>query len=250
LKTEQPLASYNGKPQKEDGYTPIANELLEAILLADLSKRQLLVVMAIARMTFGYSKKADALSTVQIASMTGINRPKVSETLKELIEMNVVQKHDAGRMAHGFFVSEISINKHYKNWTATDTKLIPVDRCQNGIGYQNGTGTEMVPPTDTKLGTGQIPKRDTHKAIKTIKQISTKETSIPDDFSISERVVKWASEKGHKNLDQHLENFVLAAKAKNYKYSDWDSAFMVAIRKNWANVVATTKAPDWKKDLL
>jgi len=36
--------------------------------------------MAIARMTFGFSKKSDALSSVQIANITGINRPKVSET--------------------------------------------------------------------------------------------------------------------------------------------------------------------------
>ena len=169
LKVEQPLASYNGTPQKEDGYTPIANELLEAILLSDFSKRQLLVIMTIARMTYGYSKKSDALSTVQIANMTGINRPKVSEAIKELIEMNVLQKIDSGRMAHGVFVNEILINKHYKQWGITDTKLVLVNGYQNDTGTKTVTDTKTVPQTGTKMGTQRIPKRDTHKTIKTSK---------------------------------------------------------------------------------
>ena len=113
MKVEQPLVSY-GNPQKEDGYTPIANELLEAILRADFSKRQLLVILTIARMTFGYSKKSDALSGWQIASITGIDRSHISKTINELVELNVVKKLDLGRKSHGIFVHELTINKHYK----------------------------------------------------------------------------------------------------------------------------------------
>lgn len=65
-----------------------------------------------------------------------------------------------------------------------------------------------------------------------------KPTTLPADFCISERVVKWAQEKGHHSLQAHFENFVSAAKAKGYTYLDWDEAFMTAIRKNWAQVPA------------
>lgn len=65
---------------------------------------------------------------------------------------------------------------------------------------------------------------------------SNKETLLPDDFSISERVLLWAEKNNHSNLDLHLNAFVLKAKAKGYKYVDWDSAFMNAISSNWANV--------------
>jgi uncharacterized protein YdaU (DUF1376 family) len=64
-------------------------------------------------------------------------------------------------------------------------------------------------------------------------------TSLPKDFKVSERVIKWANEKGYRDLNKHLDNFILVAQSNNYKYTDWDAAFMRAIKDNWAKV--TTK---------
>jgi len=61
---------------------------------------------------------------------------------------------------------------------------------------------------------------------------------LPDDFGISARVRAWAKEKGHTNLEEHLESFRHKAKARGYVYADWDDAFMEAIRKNWAGIEA------------
>ena len=61
-------------------------------------------------------------------------------------------------------------------------------------------------------------------------------TSIPEDFSISDRVKKWAEDKKHSCLEEHLESFILKSKAKDYQYVDWDDAFMNAIRDNWAKI--------------
>jgi hypothetical protein len=63
-----------------------------------------------------------------------------------------------------------------------------------------------------------------------------KEALIPDNFSVSDRVIKWANEKGYRDLEKHLEHFVILAQAKGYTYTDWDAAFMNAIRNNWAKV--------------
>lgn len=41
----------------EDGFARIANELLEAVMLAGLSQHQLLVFMAVMRKTYGFNKK-------------------------------------------------------------------------------------------------------------------------------------------------------------------------------------------------
>ena len=68
------------------------------------------------------------------------------------------------------------------------------------------------------------------------KKKQSRKTSLPNNFSVSERVKKWANDKGHTNLDGHLENFILSCKAKDYKYKDWDSAFMNAIHHNWAKI--------------
>ncbi len=59
---------------------------------------------------------------------------------------------------------------------------------------------------------------------------------IPKNFSISDRVRKWAKEKGHNHLDERLEHFVSACNAKGYKYKNFDDAFMNAIRDDWAKM--------------
>ena len=62
------------------------------------------------------------------------------------------------------------------------------------------------------------------------------QTSIPPDFTISQRVLVWAEKRNISNLDAHLEYFVGRAKAKDYTYVDWDEAFMEAVRKDWAGI--------------
>ena len=46
-------------PQCENGHVRIADELYEAILKADFSKRELLVVLTVIRKTYGYRKTMD-----------------------------------------------------------------------------------------------------------------------------------------------------------------------------------------------
>lgn len=70
------------------------------------------------------------------------------------------------------------------------------------------------------------------------KPITNKETLLPEDFAISERVISWANQRGYRDLEKHFDHFVILAQAKGYKYTDWDAAFMNAIRNNWAKVAS------------
>jgi hypothetical protein len=79
---------------------------------------------------------------------------------------------------------------------------------------------------DVSEGVGGARKRAT----------APRKTPLPADFGVSERVREWASNKGHLNLDAHLESFVSKCKAKGYAYVDWDEALMNAIRDDWAKV--------------
>jgi hypothetical protein len=64
-------------------------------------------------------------------------------------------------------------------------------------------------------------------------------TPIPEDFALSDRVLKWASQQGLAGvIELHFEAFVSTCKAKGYNYVDWDEAFMNAVRKNWAKIEA------------
>ncbi|MGP1148176.1 replication protein, partial [Serratia sp. CY49633] len=74
----------------DDGYTRIANELLEAILRANLTARQLKIAFAIIRKTYGFGKKTDRITNTQIASLTGIHHTHVCTAKNEMIMMNII----------------------------------------------------------------------------------------------------------------------------------------------------------------
>ena len=65
------------------------------------------------------------------------------------------------------------------------------------------------------------------------KIIKRGKTTLPLDFKISDRVKAWAKEKKINHLEDHLESFKNKCTAHAYRYVDWDSAFMEAIRKDW-----------------
>jgi hypothetical protein len=64
----------------------------------------------------------------------------------------------------------------------------------------------------------------------------TSKKPLPDNFTISESVKRWAADKGYADLGRHLEAFRSKAIANGYRYVDWDQAFMGAIRDDWARV--------------
>lgn len=64
---------------------------------------------------------------------------------------------------------------------------------------------------------------------------------IPEGFAISERVTRWAREKGYGRLPERFEHFVGVSRARAYEYADWDEAFMNAVRDDWAKL-GTSKA--------
>ena len=115
----------------------------------------------------------------------------------------------------------------------------------------NNRESESVIPSRVKVACKRVPAEG-RKEGKERKESTSRETIIPDDFHASENVIKWANENGHTNLAKHLSHFINVAKAKGYKYIDWDRAFMNAISSNWAKVdkVNGSEVPDWKKKLL
>lgn len=96
----------------------------------------------------------------------------------------------------------------------------------------------LSPPadvTDGEEGKGEEGKGE--KKEQSRKRAPAK-SAMPTDFEISDRVRTWAIAKGFDRLELHLESFRGKAVAKGYTYADWDSAFMEAIRENWAKLPA------------
>jgi len=90
----------------DDGYTRVANELLEAVMSEDLTARQLKVFLAVMRKTYGFGKKTDRITNTQIAGMTGIHHTHVCTAKNEMIAMNII-------VTSG---NQIGINKVVSDW--------------------------------------------------------------------------------------------------------------------------------------
>lgn len=97
-------------PQVENGHIRIANDLYDAMLLFPFSKRQLLVALAILRLTYGWSKKIDRISYGQIAKVTRLDRRNVIRAMAELEKMKVVSKQPLVQ------ANVIGINKDFDSW--------------------------------------------------------------------------------------------------------------------------------------
>lgn len=116
------------------------------------------------------------------------------------------------------------------------------DTPENGLHPITDLDTPKNGGIDTPKNGCQNLSLESKKNLKSVRTQKTK-TAIPEDFGVSEAVLKWATEQGHTHLQQHLESFIDKAKSKQYQYADWDAAFREAIRKNWAGVGASPSKP-------
>lgn len=125
----------------DNGFTRIANELLEAIASADLTARQLKLMMAYIRKTYGFNKKTDRIADEQISQLTGLSRQNVNKAKKELISMNCL-------LMEG---SQIGINKEVSAWQFS--------KCLQVSNLVSKPETPIV----SKLETLPVSKPETHK---------------------------------------------------------------------------------------
>jgi len=106
-------------PQIENGYTKIANELLEALAKYRIPGEQRQCLDVILRKTYGYNKKQDSIALSQFVEMTGLKKPTVVRAIQGLLSKNLIYviKKD-NKPAHIY-----EFNKHYKQWVVLSKKI-------------------------------------------------------------------------------------------------------------------------------
>jgi phage replication O-like protein O len=168
-------------PQLEDGYLRIANELYDAILKYPFSKREILIVLAVIRKTYGYGKKHDDISLSQLSEMTGLDKAHVSRTLSELSLKKVLLKQQ------GKYGQLIGISKNYKNWKGLPKQQRVAKTATGGCQNSNLPLPKQQPQKTT-------PKDNTKR------QGGFKKPLLAD-------VVKYCSERGNGINPQHFIDF-------------------------------------------
>jgi len=97
-------------PQLEQGYTRLANELLEAIIRYPFSGAQLRVFFTIIRNTYGWNKKKHLATFSYIRCLTGISERHIKRIIKQLVQDNIILKEKRQNM------NVLGVNKNYCDW--------------------------------------------------------------------------------------------------------------------------------------
>lgn len=98
-------------PQTENGYTKIANELLEHLLYdTKVSVGELKLLLFVIRKTYGYSKKDDQISLSQFVKGIGYYRANVCNIIKSLVAKRLLVKQG----------NHYKINKNWEEWVVAE----------------------------------------------------------------------------------------------------------------------------------
>ena len=145
-------------PQKEDGYTPIANEILEQLARVNLTSYQWRVLLVLLRKTYGWNKKEDAISLSQFVVSTGIKRPHICRSLKELSG-----KHIVTQLGNGY-ITKYMFQKDFDKWKSLPNRVKVVP---DGVMGSPPLGNKPVPRgghtkdiKDNIQKKGTIPNKD------------------------------------------------------------------------------------------
>ncbi|MDP1185268.1 replication protein [Klebsiella pneumoniae] len=135
----------------DDGFTRIANELLEAVMHAGLSQHQLLVFMAVMRKTYGFNKKSDWVSNEQISVLTGILPHKCSAAKSTLVKRGILTQ--TGRV--------IGINKAVSEWSSLPVKGTEKKHYLKKVTLPE-SGKKSLPESGKAYYPNQVNTKDKH----------------------------------------------------------------------------------------
>lgn len=101
-------------PQVENGYTKIANEIVDQFQRLHLSGNEWKVLWVVVRKTYGWKKKEDRISLTQFQNLTSLSRPSVSEAINKLVGKKVLAVNKEGS------INVYAFNKLYTEWASSE----------------------------------------------------------------------------------------------------------------------------------
>lgn len=132
-------------PQKENGSTDIANELLEAIYSFNFTANQFKIILCIIRYTYGFKRKSHNLSLNFIAKAINNNSKEfISREVKKLIKDNVLIEYSSPSFNS---TRKIGINKDYSCWRSQQLTY----KSTGDLEVNRTVDLQVNPPVDLQV---------------------------------------------------------------------------------------------------
>ncbi len=224
--------------QLENGYTPIANELVEALARVNLPNYEWRVLWAIWRFTYGWSKKVDRISYTEFEGLTGIARWHLPRTIASLEARNMITVTRLGDKRSCSY----AFQKDSDEWLSPDKVTVRSSITQPG---------ESI----TQPGDESITQRGEHNNKKTITK-----TTVDFDLFWTEYPKKQAKQDARKAFaklkpDAALLEIIMASLRERKTTHDWQkdngqyvpNAATYLNGKRWEDEVEERKEADVRK---
>lgn len=188
--------------QKENGYTPVANELLEQLVKLPLNGTQLRIICLVWRYTYGFSRKNHTLSEGFISNGTGIHKKQIQREMNELIRYSILAV-----VKEATFSSPriIQFNKNFDEWEVT--KKLPGSKKDTHTGSDNVTST----------GSENVTQENNNKSnIKTTYSAEFEKfySEYPRAEDKKRSFTNWKTQRKHYTADQLMAACINYKKAK------------------------------------
>jgi phage replication O-like protein O len=138
-------------PQTENGYTAIANEILDAIAKITLSPTGYKILFVVWRQTYGFKRCQYGLSDTFLAKATGAHPKLINREINRLINRNILTLYKQGTYTEP---RQLGFNKNYDTWLP-DYQLNKGYQLNSRYLSNEGRGTNQ---TVDEVPTKQLPK--------------------------------------------------------------------------------------------
>ena len=178
-------------PQKENGYTPVANEILDKIITLKLNGTQYKIIILLWRYTYGFSRKEHELSETFVSKATGVHKSQIHKEMNRLIEMKIVAVERESTFSEPRL---LSFNKNYDEWYQKDylvSNLLPPIKNTTTSGIKNTTTGGIKLDTKDKQKAKNNIYREVFDYYNSLGLVKTKQytNSIADAIKKAEKAV-------------------------------------------------------------
>lgn len=220
--------------QKENGYTPIANDLLEALYRFGLTRNEYKVMLCVIRHTYGYNRKERSMSLTFIANDTGISKTQVHEAISRLNVKNLLFVSPA----KGILPQVLSVQKDPDKWVSVpETGTVPesgtvpkkrnasVPKKRNASVPETGTKERQYINTDKRqIDSGAVEPPTPH----TPKPVRHKHGEYKHVLLTDAQYNKLLSDYGPEKLEEYIRKVDEYCQQHGKTYADWNLTI-----RNW-----------------
>lgn len=210
-------------PQLSNGYTKIANELLEAICRLNISGNEMRILLYIIRRTYGFNRTYSEIPLSEISTALGMRKNHISEVLKKLSAKRIIELHPS----EGTKPQTISIVKNYDEWTVENCVVLPFLKTGTVPKNRNSTVPKIGNPTVPENRNSTVPEigNPTYKEKKENIKERVKERTPRGDygnvFLSDDEINKLNQDYGADNIRTYIQKVDNYVQSKGRPYSDY-----------------------------